>query len=104
MMFVVAALMVSLLMLAQAKGNRPNVLFIAVDDLNACVDGMNGETSVPTPNITRLAEKGVLFLNAHCAAPACNPSRTSVMSGLAPSTTGVYMNSQDWREFQPASD
>lgn len=76
---------------------RPNVLFIAIDDLNSCLEGMNGETTVPTPHMNTLAQKGVLFLNAHCAAPACNPSRTGVMSGLAPATTGVYLNSQDWR-------
>ncbi|MDO5985843.1 sulfatase [Flavivirga amylovorans] len=77
---------------------KPNVLFIAIDDLNACLDGMNGEIQVATPNINQLASKGMLFTNAHCAAPACNPSRVSVMTGLAPATTGVYVNTQDWRE------
>ena len=97
-MIVVA--LATLVIVAEAKetGNcRPNVLFIAVDDLNSCVDGMNGETGVHTPNISRLAQRGVFFTNAHCAAPACNPSRTSVMTGLAPSTSGVYYNWQDWR-------
>ena len=97
-MIVVA--LATLVIVAEAKetGNcRPNVLFIAVDDLNSCVDGMNGETGVHTPNISRLAQRGVFFTNAHCTAPACNPSRTSVMTGLAPSTSGVYYNWQDWR-------
>lgn len=76
----------------------PNVLFIAVDDLNACLDGMNGETFVETPNFSRLAERGVLFSNAHCAAPACNPSRFATLTGLAPSTSGIYLNNQDWRK------
>lgn len=80
---------------AQAK---PNVLFIAIDDLNTSPELFHGETSLATPNISRLAERGVRFTNAHCAAPACNPSRASVMTGLAPSTSGVYGNSQDWRE------
>ncbi|WP_179950077.1 sulfatase [Lutibacter citreus] len=75
-----------------------NVLFIAIDDLNSCIDGMDGEISVSTPNINKLTKEGVLFTNAHCAAPACNPSRVSVMTGLAPTTTGVYTNQQDWRE------
>jgi arylsulfatase A-like enzyme len=84
--------------LAQQKTNNlPNVLFIAIDDLNSCLDGMNGETTVHTPNINSLAARGILFTNAHCAAPACNPSRASVMTGLAPSTSGVYFNNQDWR-------
>ena len=51
-----------------------------------------------TPNMNRLAERGVVFSNAHCAAPACNPSRASVMTGVAPYHRGVYINSQDWRE------
>ncbi len=85
--------------LSQAVGHAaPNVLFIAVDDLNTCVEGMHGETTIPTPNIARLARRGVLFNNAHCAAPACNPSRTSVLTGLAPTTSGVYYNWQDWRK------
>ncbi|WP_168432979.1 sulfatase [Pontiella sulfatireligans] len=94
--WIIAALIGSLF--AANADPMPNVLFIAIDDLNACADGMNGETSVHTPNISRLADKGVFFLNAHCAAPACNPSRTSVMTGLAPASSGIYLNEQDWRK------
>lgn len=83
---------------------KPNVLFIAIDDLNTCPEGFRGETAVRTPNIRRLADRGVMFTNAHCAAPACNPSRTAVMSGLAPSTSGVYSNPQDWRENRTLKD
>ena len=57
---------------AQAP-SRPNVLFIAVDDLNDWVNCMGGRKGVHTPNIDRLAARGVLFTNAHCAAPSCNP-------------------------------
>lgn len=89
---------------AGAEQARPNVLFIAVDDLNTSPEGFEGETTVHTPNITRLAEMGVRFTNAHCAAPACNPSRVSVMTGLAPATTGVYLNSQDWRANRVLKD
>lgn len=77
---------------------QPNVLFIAIDDLNTCPEDLDGETSISTPNMSELFERGVLFMNAHCAAPACNPSRTAVMTGLAPYTTGVYVNNQDWRQ------
>lgn len=77
---------------------RPNVLFIAIDDLNTSPDLFQGETTVKTPNMNRLAQKGVTFMNAHCAAPACNPSRASVMTGIAPARSGVYANTQDWRE------
>lgn len=78
----------------------PNVLFIAIDDLNACLEGMGGETTVATPHTNRLARSGTLFTNAHCAAPACNPSRVAVMTGLAPATSGLYLNQQDWRESE----
>ena len=65
---------------------RPNVLFIAVDDLNDWVNCMGGRKGVHTPNFDRLAKRGMLFTNAHCAAPACNPSRVAIMTGVAPST------------------
>jgi arylsulfatase A-like enzyme len=75
----------------------PNVLFISVDDLNDWVNCMGGRSGVHTPNIDRLAQRGVLFSNAHCSAPSCNPSRVSIMTGISPSTSGVYNNGQDWR-------
>ena len=76
---------------------KPNVLFIAVDDLNDWVNCMGGRKGVHTPNLDRLAGRGVLFTNAHCAAPSCNPSRVAMMTGVAPSSSGVYHNGQDWR-------
>jgi len=72
--------------------DRPNVLLIAVDDLNDWVSCLNGHPNTKTPNIDRLAKRGVLFTNAHCQAPICNPSRTSILSGLRPSSTGFYDN------------
>ncbi|MEE3229580.1 MAG: sulfatase-like hydrolase/transferase, partial [Planctomycetota bacterium] len=77
---------------------RPNVLFIAVDDLNDWVNCMGGRKGVHTPNIDRLASRGLLFTNAHCAAPSCNPSRVAMMTGVAPSSSGIYHNGQDWRD------
>ena len=79
-------------------GVRPNVLLIAIDDLNDWVTCLDGHPSTHTPHIDRLAERGVLFTNAHCQAPICNPSRTSFMLGLRPSTTGIYMNSPWFRQ------
>jgi len=73
---------------------KPNVLFIAVDDLNDWVRCLGGHPDVRTPNIDALARKGVLFTNAHCTSAACNPSRASVLTGMYPWSTGVYDNVQ----------
>jgi arylsulfatase A-like enzyme len=75
---------------APASERRPNVLFIAIDDLNDWVGCLGGHPQARTPNIDRLAARGALFLNAHVQAPLCNPSRASLLTGLRPSTTGIY--------------
>ena len=80
------------------RQSQPNVLFIAVDDLNDYAVGLNPKFSADTPHLKQLANRGVLFANAHCAAPVCNPSRASVMTGVSPATSGVYINKDDWRE------
>mgnify|MGYP001178663450 FL=1 len=69
---------------------KPNILLISVDDLNDWVGVMGGHPQIKTPNIDRLASKGMLFTNANCQSPVCNPSRASMMSSLYPSSTGVY--------------
>jgi len=71
---------------------RPNILLIAVDDLNDWVSCLGGHPQGNTPHMDQLAQQGTLFSNAHCQAPICNPSRTSVMYGMRPHRTGVYMN------------
>ncbi|SVD78669.1 uncharacterized protein METZ01_LOCUS431523, partial [marine metagenome] len=71
---------------------RPNVLFIAIDDLNDWTDMLKGNPQARTPHMDRLAAKGMVFKNAHCAAPACGPSRSAIMSGIRPSTSGNYIN------------
>lgn len=75
---------------ASSHADSPNVLFIAIDDLNDWVGCLESHPQVKTPSMDALAKRGTLFTNAHCQAPICNPSRTSVMTGLRPSTTGVY--------------
>ena len=74
----------------QPPSTKPNVLFIAIDDLNNWLGCMKGHPNAITPNMDRLAAQGVLFTNAHCQAPLCGPSRASLMTGLRPSTTGIY--------------
>ena len=78
---------------------KPNILFIPIDDLNHWVGHLGRNAQTRTPNIDRLAAMGVSFHKAYCAAPACNPSRIALMSGLRPSTSGCYDNSQDWRPY-----
>ncbi|WP_198675379.1 sulfatase [Pleomorphovibrio marinus] len=67
----------------------PNILLIAVDDLNDFVGGM-GHPDAITPNLDSLIQQGVLFANAQCQSPMCSPSRAAIMTGLRPSTTGIY--------------
>jgi arylsulfatase A-like enzyme len=80
---------------------RPNILFIALDDLNHWVGYTGRNPQTKTPHIDRLAARGVRFTHAYCAAPVCNPSRTALLSGQRPSTTGVYDNHQDFRPVVP---
>jgi arylsulfatase A-like enzyme len=82
---------------APQAAERPNVLFIPVDDLNDWVGALGGHPDVKTPHLDKLAARGVLFTRAYCAAPACNPSRAALLTGVRPSTSGVYHNSQPWR-------
>ncbi len=80
---------------------RPNVLFIAVDDLNDWTTFLGGYPGVKTPNLDRLARRGTFFTRAYCSAPACNPSRASLLCGIRPSTSGVYYNPNPWRAQLP---
>ncbi len=79
-------------------GSRSNVLFISIDDLNDWIEPLGGHPQARTPNLKRFAEESVNFTHAYCPSPACCPSRTAIMTGLAPYTSGVYSNYQDWRE------
>ncbi len=85
---------------------KPNVLFIAVDDLNDYISPLANHPGVKTPNFERLAKRSVNFANAHCAAPACHPSRVAVMTGVHPVKSGLYINlfgahGPRWREESP---
>lgn len=80
---------------------KPNVLFIAIDDLNDWVGFLGGHPQVKTPNMDRLAKQGVVFSNAHCASPLCCPSRAAVFSGKQPFNSGVSQNSHDIRSIRP---
>ncbi len=73
-----------------AETNRPNVLFIAIDDLNDWTGFLGGHPEAYTPHMDALAKRGRNFTNAHCSIPVCSSSRASVMSGVAATTTGSY--------------
>ncbi len=77
---------------------KPNVLFIAVDDLNHWIGHFGRNKQTKTPNIDRLAAMGVSFTNAQCAAPVCNPSRAALLSGKRPGTTGIYDNNNPFTQ------
>lgn len=72
--------------------SKPNILFISIDDLNDYVGCLGGHPDAITPNIDRLAERGMLFTNAHVPAPVCNPSRAAFISGIAPHNSRIYHN------------
>lgn len=87
------------------KEDKLNVLFIAVDDMNDWITPLGGIQGVKTPNLERLAKMSMTFTNAHCASPACAPSRISVMTGVHPAKSGIMRNvwydGPEWRK-QPA--
>src|SRR5690606_7488771 len=72
-----------------SQNDSPNVLMICIDDLNTFLGCLDYDAAL-TPNIDRLASRGVLFTNAHCQAPLCGPSRASILTGLRPTSTGIY--------------
>jgi arylsulfatase A-like enzyme len=80
----------SLCLAADGEAKRPHVLIISIDDLNDWVGCLDGHPQTRTPNIDRLANRGTSFTNAHCQAPVCTPSRASLLTGLYPSSTGLY--------------
>ena len=94
---ILTALLLAPLAVMHAGETKPNILFIAVDDLRPWIRAM-GFPAAKTPNFDRLAARSVTFSRAYTAAPWCNPSRTALLTGLRPGTTGVYAHWDDhWR-------
>jgi arylsulfatase A-like enzyme len=84
----------------EAASRRPNVLFIVADDLNRML-GCYGDTLAKTPHLDRLAARGVTFERAYCTFPLCGPSRNSFLTGLHPNATGIFANTQIFRQSIP---
>ncbi len=80
---------------------RPNVLFLMADDLNNFL-GSYGDPRAKTPNLDRLAARGVRFDRAYCAFPLCGPSRNSMLTGLHPNSSGILANAQIFRQTIPS--
>src|SRR6478672_92326 len=83
-----------------APDKKPNVLFIAVDDLKPLL-GCYGDTTVKSPNIDRLAARGMLFRSAYCNQAVCAPSRNSLLVGLRPQALGIYDLGTNFRAAVP---
>ena len=87
-----------------ASAERPSILFVNVDDWNDWNEVLEGHSQAITPNIKRLAERGVVFNNAICASPTCLPSRTALFSGIHPARSGNIVNDNGihpWRTYVP---
>jgi arylsulfatase A-like enzyme len=98
---IASSLAVTLRGTAQGSRKPANVLMICIDDLNDWLGSLGGHPQALTPNLDRLAQQGTLFRNAHCAIPACNPSRVALLTGIAPHRSGVYASRHDWRAVLP---
>ncbi len=98
------AVLLSLSYMTDCTAAKPNVLFIAIDDQNDWIGCLDGHPQVKTPHIDGLAKRGTLFTNAHCQSPLCNSSRTSLMTGLRPSTTGIYGLAPWFRDVESLRD
>lgn len=73
-----------------AQQEQPNILFIAIDDMNDWTGFLGGHPETITPNMDKLAKKGVNFTNAHTSAPGCSPSRNALLYGVQPFNSGLY--------------
>ena len=84
--------------------DKPNILFISIDDLNDWNEVLGGNNQVLTPYITKFSNNSVNFTKNYCTSPGCNPSRATMMTGLHTYNSGMYSNYQDWRKVPKLSN
>lgn len=96
-LFAIIAFLFAISIFSQDK--RPNIIMIAVDDLNDWVGVYGGHPQAKTPNLDKLAKSSMIFRNASCPGPVCGPSRSALLSGYRPSTTGVYGNDHNLLDY-----
>jgi len=73
-----------------AQEKQPNILFIAIDDMNDWTGFLGGHPDAKTPNLDKIADMGINFTNAHVPAPGCSPSRNAILYGIEPFNSGLY--------------
>ncbi len=83
----------------EATSQKPNILFISIDDLNHWIEPLGGSEQARTPNLMKFSKEAVNFTRAYCASPGCNPSRGAILTGYHTYTSGLYSNYQDWRKI-----
>ena len=88
------------------KSDHPNILMISIDDLNDWVGIYDGHPNSYTPNIDKLGSNAVVFKNAYSQSPLCGPSRASILTGLRPTSSGIYgqINDNQLRDFSTKND
>ncbi|MHC4271846.1 MAG: sulfatase-like hydrolase/transferase, partial [Planctomycetota bacterium] len=87
--------------MGKSAEKKPNVLFIAIDDMNDWTTLFHPKNPIKTPNLVRLAKRGMFFSKAYCVVPACTPSRTAILTGYSPMTSGSYTNDDFLRDVVP---
>src|SRR4051794_33181176 len=96
----ILALVLFSISFVRAANEKPNVLLICVDDLKPML-GCYGDTTIKSPNIDRLAARGMRFDRAYCNQAVCSPSRNSLLTGLRPQTLGIYDLGTNFRSAAP---
>ena len=99
-------ILVLLVLISCSKGtiDKPNILFISVDDLNDWTEVLDGNNQVYTPFLKEFSKESVNFSKNYCTSPGCNPSRATMMTGIHTYNSGMYSNYQDWRKVPKLSN